>query len=60
MSQKITTDKRLEVADQLLSRMREYDRTGDMVLRRQTAEELRELLPKSMWAKYGVATPKGE
>ncbi len=48
-------EKRKQVADALRDQRDDYERRSDVVLRNQKNEELRVLLPRSMWAAYGVA-----
>lgn len=50
----MTQKKRVEIAKRLVAQRDEYDRRGDTTLRWQTDEELRALLPRSMWAWAGI------
>ena len=50
----MTKQKMLQVAGDLRKQADEYRRRGDVVLARQAEESLRVLLPRKLWARFGL------
>lgn len=51
---KMAREKMFQIARDMVRARDEAARRGDVVIRRQIQEDLRVLLPKALWAAFGV------